>query len=209
MSRATRKAANAATKVLTLLLAVLLILGVAGFAVYLLRRPQGLYLTYGDEIIDSRTSGIYVPEGDTVTFRIDSTEDWGVYTPADCTVKIVPNVSGKRDFEFRVTGEAFPSLFSELTDLTAAFVADYDGSGLPVNDDGTFTFTADKHSLQDILSAVYADSTVIVDGEYSLKEFAYIALSVTSPDGKQTLTVPVSYYVAVEDITLDKDGIIL
>ena len=48
-----------------------------------------------------------------------------------------------------------------------------------------------------------------VEGAYSLKEYPYIALSVTSPDGEQTLTVPVSYYVAVEDITLDTDGVIL
>lgn len=209
MSRNTRKAANAATKLLTLLLAVLLVLGVVGFVVYLLKRPQGLYLTYGDTIIDSRTSGIYIPDGETVTFRIDSTEDWGVYTPADCTVKIVPIAAGKRDFEFRVTGEESPRTFSKETDLTAAFCDTYDGSGLPVQPDGTFIFSAEKYLLQDILAAVYADSTVTVEGAYSLKEYPYIALSVTSPDGKQTLTVPVSYYVAVEDITLDTDGVIL
>ena len=51
--------------------------------------------------------------------------------------------------------------------------------------------------------------TITLDGEYLISIYPYIALSVTSPDGGQSLTIPLLFKVGVEGIELDKDGIIV
>ncbi len=204
---------NIFVKILTAIIVVLLVLGIIGGVMYLLNRPQGLYIeydgtTYGNTALGSSTGGITVSYGETATFTIGNSDGWGVYSVQDCTVKIVPNVDDTHDFEYTVKGNAKPSVYSGEADLTAAFCEDYDGSGLPIAADGTFAITADKIDVADILEAVYGQ-TITLDGEYLTSVYPYVALSVTSPDGGQTLTVPLLFAVGVEGIELDKDGIIV
>ena len=204
---------NIFVKILTAIIVVLLVLGIIGGVMYLLNRPQGLYIeydgtTYGNTALGSSTSGISVPYNGTATFTIGNSDGWGVYSVQDCMVKIVPNVDDTHDFEFTVKGNAKPSVYSSEADLTAAFCEDYDGNGLQIAADGTFTITVDKIDVADILEAVYGQ-TITLDGEYLTSIYPYIALSVTSPDGGQTLTVPLLFAVGVEGIELDKDGIIV
>ena len=163
---------------------------------------------YKRQALGSSTGGITVSYGETATFTIGNSDGWGVYSVQDCTVKIVPNVDETHDFEFTGEGDSKPSEYSGESDLTAAFVENYDGNGLPIAEDGTFTLTADKKDVSDILEAVHGKS-ITLDGEYLTSVYPYIALSVTSPDGGQTLTVPLLFAVGVEGIELDKDGIIV
>lgn len=193
---------NIFVKILTAIIVVLLVLGIIGGVIYLLNRPQGLYIeydgtTYGNTALGSSTGGITVLYGETATFTIGNSDGWGVYSVQDCTVKIVPNVDETHDFEFTVEGDSKPSEYSGESDLTAAFVENYDGNGLPIAEDGTFTLTADKKDVADILEAVHGKS-ITLDGEYLTSVYPYIALSVTSPDGGQTLTVPLLFVVARE-----------
>lgn len=183
---------NIFVKILTAIIVVLLILGIIGGVMYLLNRPQGLYIEYDG----------------TATFKVCNSDGWGVYSVQDCTVKIVPNVDETHDFEFTVEGDSKPSEYSGESDLTAAFVENYDGNGLPIAEDGTFTLTADKKDVSDILEAVHGKS-ITLDGEYLTSVYPYIALAVTSPDGGQSLTIPLLFKVGVEGIELDEDGIIL
>ena len=73
--------------------------------------------------------------------------------------------------------------------------------------DGIFTITTDKKDIADILAAVYG-SPVVYEGEYFVSSYPYIAFNVISPDGSQSLTIPLLYEAAVEGIELDKDGIV-
>ena len=204
---------NIFVKILTAIIVVLLILGIVGGLVYFLNRPQGLYVEYngviyGDTVLDTSSGGLTVDYGSTATFKVCNSDGWGVYSVQDCTVKIVPNVDETHDFEFTVEGDSKPSEYSGESDLTAAFVENYDGNGLPIAEDGTFTLTADKKDVADILEAVHGKS-ITLDGEYLTSIYPYIALSVTSPDGGQSLTIPLLFKVGVEGIELDEDGIIL
>lgn len=204
---------NIFVKILTAIVVVLLILGIIGGVMYLLNRPQGLYIeydgtAYGNTLLGSSTGGIDVPYNGTATFKVCNSDGWGVYSVQDCTVKIVPNVDETHDFEFTVEGDSKPSEYSGESDLTAAFVENYDGNGLPIAEDGTFTLTADKKDVSDILEAVHGKS-ITLDGEYLTSVYPYIALAVTSPDGGQSLTIPLLFKVGVEGIELDEDGIIL
>ncbi len=204
---------NIFVKILTAIVVVLLILGIVGGLVYFLNRPQGLYIeydgtTYGNTALGSSTSGITVPYNGAATFTIGNSDGWGVYSVQDCTVKIVPNVDETHDFEFIVEGDSKPSEYSGESDLTAAFVENYDGNGLPIAEDGTFTVMVDKIDVADILEALHGKS-ITLDGEYLTSIYPYIALSVTSPDGGQSLTIPLLFKVGVEGIELNEDGIIL
>ena len=204
---------NIFVKILTAIIVVLLILGIIGGVMYLLNRPQGLYIeydgtAYGNTLLGSSTGGIDVPYNGTAPFKVCNSDGWGVYSVQDCIVKIVPNVDETHNFEFTVEGDSKPSEYSGESDLTAAFVENYDGNGLPIAEDGTFTLTADKKDVLDILEAVHGKS-ITLDGEYLTSVYPYIALSVTSPDGGQSLTIPLLFKVGVEGIELDEDGIIL
>lgn len=203
---------NIFVKMLTAIIVVLLVLGIIGGVIYLLNRPQGLYIeyngtAYGDTALGSSTGGISIPYNSAATFTIGNSDGWGVYSVQDCTVKIVPNVDDTHDFEYTVEGNAKPSVYSGEADLTVAFCENYDGNGLPISEDGTFTITADKNDVADILEAVYGQ-TITLDGEYLISVYPYIALSVTSPDGGQTLTVPLFFAAGTEIIEIDKDGIV-
>ena len=204
---------NIFVEMLTAIIVVLLILGIVGGLLYLLNRPQGLYIeydgtAYGNTLLGSSTGGIDVPYNGTATFKVCNSDGWGVYSVQDCTVKIVPNVDDTHDFEYTVEGNAKPSVYSGEADLTAAFCDDYDGRGLPIAAGGSCTITGGKVSVGGILE-VGDGQTITLDGEYLTSVYPYIALSVTSPDGGQTLTVPLLFAVGVEGIELDKDGIIV
>lgn len=208
MAKHGKKTKNVIIKILTVVLAVLLILGVAGLVTELLTRPQGIYVIYGGETYgDSLTSsadGITVRYGETASFTIQTSGDWGVYSPSDCVVKIVPNVDDVHDFEFTVSENVKRGKFSEETDLTAAFCEDYDGNGLEVLSDGSFVLNAEIKSATDILEAIYGEGTIAADGEYLLSQYPYIALSITSSDGSQTLTIPLLWRIEAEGTNLDK-----
>lgn len=199
-------------KVLTGIIVILLILGVVGAMVYLINRPQGLYLeyngaAYGDSLSGSASGGITVTES-TAVFKVCKSGGWGVYSVEDCTVKVVPNADERRDFAFTVAGNEQTHLFSDEGDLTAAFVEYYDGNGLDVASDGTFTLTFDEASVGELLCRKYG-KTVSCEGDHLITDYPYLALSVTSPDGEQTLVVPLFLHISVEGIHFDKEGIVL
>ena len=209
------KGLNTFTKILTVILAVLLVIGLCGGLVYLLKRPQGIYIVYdgvqyGNSVVGSSSAGISVERADSVEFRIGNSQDWGAYSADDCIVKIVPNVDETHDFEFTVSGEDKPYLYSAIEDLSAAFCKGYDGNGIPVSSDGVFTISADYIYLKDMLSAVYGDE-ITPDDELAFADYPYIAISVTPPDGSEPLVFPLLLVgeIEVEGIHFDKDGVVL
>lgn len=195
------------SRVIAYIALVLLLLGIVGVCVGLLTRPNGIYIRYGNTVVTDKTGGIIVPYDETITLKIENSEDWGAYSVTDCTVTIVPNVDNAHDFDFTVDGNTKPSAFSVEKDLTAAFVEDYDGKGLNISADGEFLFKHSRKTVAEILSAVYGGKTIAVDN-YELSKYPYIAIKIVSPDGKQTFTVPVLLHIAVDGVTISPNEVV-
>lgn len=198
---------NRISRVITYIVVVLLLLGIVGVCINLFNRPNGIYLRYGDTVITSKTGGITVPQGEAVTLRIENSENWGAYSVTDCTVTIVPNVDSAHDFDFTVEGDSSPSSFSGEKDFTAAFTDNYNGKGLTISADGDFTIKYSARTVSEMLKKVKCKE-VTLENDYVLSAYPYVAIQVVSPDGKQTLTVPVLLYIAVDGVTINPNEVI-
>ena len=196
------------SRVISYLLVVLLLLGIVGACAYLLTKPNGIYLCYDDKIVTDKTSGLVIPYKATATFKIENSEDWGAYSVTDCTVKIVPNADESHDFDFIVGDDSRPAAFTKEKDLTGAFVENYNGKGITVSENGEFTILCSYKSVSEILQAVYGEKEIHAEADGNLLEYPYIAIKVTSPDGKQTLTVPLLLYGVVTGIELNPSEVI-
>lgn len=196
------------SRVISYLLVVLLLLGIVGACAYLLTKPNGIYLRYDDKIVTDKTSGLVIPYKATATFKIENSEDWGAYSVTDCTVKIVPNADKSHDFDFTVGDDSRPAAFTKEKDLTGAFVENYNGKGITVSENGEFTILCSYKSVSEILQAVYGEKEIHAEADGNLLEYPYIAIKVTSPDGKQTLTVPLLLYCFVTGIELNPSEVI-
>lgn len=196
------------SRVISYLLVVLLLLGIVGAGAYLLTKPNGIYLRYDGKIVTDKTSGIVIPYKATATFKIDNSEDWGAYSVTGCTVKIVPNADESHDFDFTVGDDSRPAAFTKEKDLTGAFVENYNGKGITVSENGEFTILCSYKSVSEILQAVYGEKEIHAEADGNLLEYPYIAIKVTSPDGKQTLTVPLLLYGVVTGIELNPSEVI-
>ena len=196
------------SRVISYLLVVLLLLGIVGAGAYLFTRSNGIYLRYDGKIVTDKTSGIVIPYKATATFKIENSEDWGAYSVTDCTVKIVPNADESHDFDFTVGDDSRPAAFTKEKDLTGAFVENYNGKGITVSENGEFTILFSYKSVSEILQAVYGEKEIHAEADGNLLEYPYIAIKVTSPDGKQMLTVPLLLYGVVTGIELNPSEVI-
>ena len=198
------------SKLVAYVLIVLLLLGIVRFGFELINRPDGMYLLYEDKTITASSGGVTVPYYRDVTFTIKHSDGFGVYSVKDCTVTIVPNVDEVHDFDFSIEGGTRPYSFSNEKDLSAAFVENYDGKGITVSEDGEFKIKARLLSMQDILSAIYPDKTVTLDSleDFDTNIFPYFAIKVVSPDGSQTLKLPVLIKVLVQGIEVSPGEVI-
>ncbi len=193
--------------IITYIVVVLLLLGIVGVCINLFNRPNGIYLRYGDTVVTDKTGGITVPQGESITLRIDNSEDWGAYSVTDCTVTIVPNVDNAHDFDFTVEGETKPFSFSDEKDFTAAFTDDYNGKGLMISADGDFTIKYSVSSVSEMLKTVKGKE-ITLESDHALSAYPYVAIQVVSPDGKQKVTVPLLLYISVESITINPNEVI-
>ncbi len=201
----TNGAINRISRAITFIVVVLLLLGIVGVCIHLFNRPNGIYLRYGDTVITDKTSGITVPQGESITLRIDNSEDWGAYSVTDCTVTIVPNVDSAHDFDFTVDGDS--SSFSGEKDFTAAFTDDYNGKGLMISADGDFTIKYSARTVSEMLKIVKGEE-ITLESDYALSAYPYVAIQVVSPDGKQKVTVPLLLYISVDGVTVAPDEVI-
>ena len=198
---------NRISRIITYIVVVLMLLGIVGVCINLFNRPNGIYLRYGDTVITSKTGGITVPQGEAITLRIENSEDWGSYSVTDCTVTIVPNVDSAHDFDFTVEGDSSPSSFSGEKDFTAAFTDNYDGNGLMISADGDFTIRYSARTVSEMLKTVNGKE-ITIENDYYLSSYPYVAIQVVSPDGKQTLTVPLLLYISVDGVTMNPNEVI-
>ena len=123
-------------------------------------------------------------------------------------MKIVPSADESHDFDFTVGDDSRPAAFTKEKDLTGAFVENYNGKGITVSENGEFTILCSYKSVSEILQAVYGEKEIHAEADGNLLEYPYIAIKVTSPDGKQTLTVPLLLYGFVTGIELNPSEVI-
>ena len=201
-------------RILIALVIVLGFFGVIAVVNYLFTDTQGqdgMYIEYAGVTYGSADSadGITISYSETVTFTIGNTDGWGNYSVEDCTVQIVPNLDDDHNFEFTVSGNHKSSVYSSVRDVTAAFSVD--GDSIAVSSSGEFSILISSCDMADILGAVYGELEAI-DGDYYIYDYPYIAISVTSPDGSDTITIPLIVdidSIVVERLEFDVEGIIL
>lgn len=194
------------TKVLTVIVAVLLIAGLLGGLAYLLSRPTGLYLTRGEERITDKTD-LVLKAGEETAFTVNMADGWGPYSAKDCIVKVLPNADEAHDFGFTAAGET--KTYSAEPDLTAAFCEGYDGKGIPVTEEGVFVPETECRTMTEVLEKVYGEGNVSFEDTFWLNDYPYFSLNIVSPDGKEELRLPFRIDTGVVSVTLEPDGVIL
>lgn len=204
---------STAAKIISAIVLILLIVGLAGGAFYLLSRspsPQGMYIRYGDTVIaDSGESiELFSDGGDVATFVIEKPDGWGAYSVADCTVTVIPYAGENQDFEFSVADEEMPYSFNNERDFTSAFAGE-NGSVL-VNSDGTFELHFRCKDMLSILETIYGQGQVVLSQPADISAYPYFALRIVSASGDEVLVIPFrcAYEVPSVDISgisLDKD----
>ena len=199
---------NKISQIISYLLIVMLILGIVGVCAYFLVRPKGIYLRYGDKIVTEKTGGIVIPQAEEITLAIKNDDGFGTYSVTDCVVTIVPNVDKAHDFGFIIDESENPLAYSAVKDLSAAFTNDYDGKSIKVSSDGTFKLKISVSSVSDLLKIVYKDKNVSIENNEFLSQYPYVALKIVSPDGSQTLTIPLKVSVMVDDVQISPNEVI-
>ena len=199
---------NKISRIISYLLVIMLILGIVGVCAYFLVRPQGIYLRYGDKIVTEKTGGIVIPRAEEITLAIKNDDGFGTYSVTDCVVTIVPNVDKAHDFDFTVDGNEKPLAYSAVKDLSAAFTNDYNGKSINVSSDGTFKLKISVSSVSDLLKIAYPEKNVTVETDEFLSQYPYVALKIVSPDGSQTLTIPLKVSVMVDDVQISPNEVI-
>ena len=199
---------NKVSQIISYLLIVMLILGIVGVCAYFLVRPKGIYLRYGDKIVTEKTGGIVIPQAEEITLTIKNDNGFGTYSVTDCVVTIVPNVDKAHDFSFTVEGNEKPLAYSAIKDLTSAFTSDYNGKSIKISPDGTFKLKISVKSVSDLLKIVYPDKNITTETDEFLSKYPYVALKIVSPDGSQTLTIPLKVGVMVDDVQISPNEVI-
>ena len=92
--------------------------------------------------------------------------------------------------------------------MSAAFTNDYDGKSIKVSSDGTFKLKTSVSSVSDLLKIAYPEKNITVETDEFLSQYPYVALKIVSPDGSQTLTVPLKVGVLVDDVQISPNEVI-
>ncbi len=195
-------------KIIGIIIILVIIALVAWWAYTKLTAIEGLYVEYNGSYYDTSSDGVIV-ESFNLTFTINSSSGWGLYSVKDCTVRIISNTDDAHSFEFTLEDDYRTYIYSGGEDLTAAFVSNYNGSSIEVASDGSFTITIPSTDVIEILTAKYG-STASSEGEYRLTDYPYIALYIVSPDGSATLTLPIKVKdgLDVYSVNLDSSEIV-
>lgn len=195
MSKASRTD-NAVGKIITYILVVLLVLGVAGTIAYFTLRSQGVtyYVEFGNERYFGNTDGgsLALTDGTTHEFTVKSLSGGEV----NFDVKVISNVSN--NFAFTVDGvyKQFYSTTAENNDYSEIF-------GLEKETDGFSIIIPKGFSVEQAVSEKYGGD-VLFEKELENNK-AYFVISVTAEESAVNLWFV--FDVDVEGITLNPPSI--
>ena len=194
----TTKSGNAVTRILTYLLVVLLLLGVAGVIVYLLAKDEGVTFSveYGGERYFSGVTeaNLKLYTGETHDFSVKSLTGGNI----DFSVSVSSN--GENNFAFIYNGE-FEDFYvkddTENNDYSAAF-------GLQKSESG-FSLTLPKGlTVEQVIETKYGGDIQLQESLQSGVPYFVITVS----DGENSLNMYFSFGAEVEGITLNPPQIV-
>lgn len=188
---------GAAGKVITYILVVLLVLGIAGMAAYFVLRSQGVtfYVVYDGEryLANGDGGSLELLNGETNTFSVKSLTGGEV----NYSVKVTSN--GANNFSFVHNGK--PQLFcgtdEELNDYSEVF-------GLQKSADGFSLSFPDGFTVEQAIEEKYG-GTIEFNSELE-EDKAYFVISVVADESSVTLWFV--FGVKVTGVTLDPPQII-
>lgn len=76
-----------------------------------------------------------------------------------------------------------------------------------ISADGDFTIRYSARTVSEMLKTVNGKE-ITIENDYYLSAYPYVAIQVVSPDGKQTLTVPLLLYISVDGVTMNPNEVI-
>ncbi len=194
----TTKSGNAVTRIVTYILVVLLVLGVAGVIVYLLAKDEGVTFSveYGGERYFSGVTeaNLTLYTGETHEFSVKSLTGDSV----DFSVSVSSN--GENNFAFVYDGE-FEDFYvkddTENNDYSAAF-------GLQKSESG-FLLTLPKGlTVEKVIETKYGGDIQLQESLQSGVPYFVITVS----DGENSLNMYFSFGAEVEGITLNPPQIV-
>ncbi|GHW02805.1 hypothetical protein AGMMS50249_5910 [candidate division SR1 bacterium] len=187
----TRKIGSAITYILLLLLLAAVVGVVYHFTNGFKTEFTTFYVQQGDTMFYDVTDDYPVPFNEETRFDVKYT--FGVLDKelSGYSVKIVPNVSGDKDFDFTVDGLYYS--YGGETDLTSAF-------DLKQYDDYFTLFVDDTMTMKKVLEKLYTGKTVVVPDNVLNDD--YFTIVVSSYNGKSTVYINFLFRIPVTGITL-------
>ena len=190
------------TKATTIIAYVLIVLALVGVIGFIAKFTSGFtsdfktfYVTIDDKDIMTEANHYAIGKSETMKVDIKYTFNSSNSEVSGYSVKIVPNVSEDKNFEFMADGEVHS--FYDIEDLTDGFIVE--------KFDTSFTITP-KGELTDILRAVYPEGEVSDCSEYNHHNM--FSLVITSYNGTSTVTVNFAVLREAEKVFFDQEAIV-
>lgn len=190
------------TKATTIIAYVLIVLALVGVIGFIAKFTSGFtsdfktfYVTIDDKDIMTEANHYAIGKSETMKVDIKYTFNSSNSEVSGYSVKIVPNVSEDKNFDFLVDGEVHS--FYDIEDLSAGFIIE--------ESETSFTVTP-KGELTDILKAVYPEGEVADCAEYNHHNM--FSLVITSYNGASTVTVNFAVLREAEKVFFDKEAIV-
>lgn len=190
------------TKATTIIAYVLIVLALVGVIGFIAKFTSGFtsdfktfYVTIDDKDIMTEANHYAIGKSETMKVDIKYTFNSSNSEVSGYSVKIVPNVSEDKNFEFMVDGEVHS--FYDIEDLTNGFIVE--------KSETSFTITP-KGELTDILRAVYPEGEVSDCSEHN--HYNMFSLVITSYNGASTVTVNFAVLREAERVFFDQEAIV-
>ena len=190
------------TKATTIIAYVLIVLALVGVIGFIAKFTSGFtsdfktfYVTIDGKDVMTEANHYAIGKSETMKVDIKYTFNSSNSEVSGYSVKIVPNVSEDKNFEFMVDGEVHS--FYDIEDLTDGFIIE--------KSETSFTITP-KGELTDILRAVYPEGEVSDCSEYNHHNM--FSLVITSYNGTSTVTVNFAVLREAEKVFFDQEAIV-
>lgn len=190
------------TKATTIIAYVLIVLALVGVIGFIAKFTSGFtsdfktfYVTIDGKDVMTEANHYAIGKSETMKVDIKYTFNSSNSEVSGYSVKIVPNVSEDKNFEFMVDGEVHS--FYDIEDLTDGFIIE--------KSETSFTITP-KGELRDILRAVYPEGEVSDCSEYN--HYNMFSLVITSYNGASTVTVKFAVLREAEKVFFDQEAIV-
>ena len=190
------------TKATTIIAYVLIVLALVGVIGFIAKFTSGFtsdfktfYVTIDGKDVMTEANHYAIGKSETMKVDIKYTFNSSNSEVSGYSVKIVPNVSEDKNFEFMVDGEVHS--FYDIEDLTDGFIIE--------KSETSFTITP-KGELTDILKAVYPEGEVSDCSEHN--HYNMFSLVITSYNGASTVTVNFAVLREAERVFFDQEAIV-